>query len=94
MDRIEPRIHDEIKDYITDVLKFDLSNIETYKEPSGEYNDIQSCPGLGGYIVRSYSGMVINLHKNIYEVEDYTPSQTVLENEERTYNKYGKFTKG
>ena len=83
----------EIKDYITSLLTYDLGNIEQYKEPSGEYNDIQNCPGLGGYIVRSYSGMVENLHKNIYKVDSYEVSQRVKDNEERIYSTYGEFTK-
>lgn len=83
----------EIKDYITSLLSYDLGNIEQYKEPSGEYNDIETCPGLGGYIVRSYSGMVENLHKNIYKVDSYEVSQRVKDNEERIYSTYGEFTK-
>ena len=83
----------EIKDYITSLLSYDLGNIEQYKEPSGEYDDIQTCPGLGGYIVRSYSGMVENLHKNIYKVDSYEVSQRVKDNEERIYSTYGEFTK-
>lgn len=83
----------EIKDYITSLLSYDLGNIEQYKEPSGEYNDIQTCPGLGGYIVRSYSGMVENLHKNIYKVDSYEVSRRVKDNEERIYSTYGEFTK-
>ena len=83
----------EIKDYITSLLSYDLGNIEQYKEPSGEYDDIQTCPGLGGYIVRSYSGMVENLHKNIYKVDSYEVSKRVKDNEERIYSTYGEFTK-
>ena len=83
----------EIKDYITSLLSYDLGNIEQYKEPSGEYNDIETCPGLGGYIVRSYSGMVENLHKNIYKVDSYEVSKRVKDNEERIYSTYGEFTK-
>ena len=86
-------IVNEIKDYITSLLSYDLGNIEQYKEPSGEYDDIQTCPGLGGYIVRSYSGMVENLHKNIYKVDSYEVSQRVKDNEERIYSTYGEFTK-
>ncbi len=85
--------NEDIKSYLTSLLTFDLSSIETFKAPSGEYNDIQNCPGLGGYLVRSYSEMVSELHKNIYEVETYIPSKTVIENEKRTYETYGKFTK-
>lgn len=83
----------DIKKYLVDVLTFDLGNMETYKEPSGEYNDICTCPGLGGYLVRSYTDMVKNLHYNIYGEEDYQPSQTVIDNEKRTYEKYGEFKK-
>ena len=83
----------EIKDYITSLLSYDLGNIEQYKEPSGEYDDIETCPGLGGYIVRSYSGMVENLHKNIYKVDSYEVSRRVKDNEERIYSTYGEFTK-
>ena len=86
-------IVNEIKDYITSLLSYDLGNIEQYKEPSGEYDDIQTCPGLGGYIVRSYSGMVENLHKNIYKVDSYEVSKRVKDNEERIYSTYGEFTK-
>ena len=83
----------EIKEYLVSLLSFDLTNIETYKEPSGEYDDIMRCPGLGGYLVRSYSDMVRHLHANIYGDEDYQPSQTVMDNEEKTYKTYGEFKK-
>ena len=83
----------EIKDYLISLLSFDLANIETYKEPSGEYDDIMRCPGLGGYLVRSYSGMVRHLHANIYGDDEYKPSQTVLDNEKKIYKTYGEFKK-
>ena len=83
----------EIKDYLISLLSFDLANIETYKEPSGEYDDIMRCPGLGGYLVRSYSDMVRHLHANIYGDDEYKPSQTVLDNEKKTYKTYGEFKK-
>ncbi|MCH1942736.1 LCP family protein [Holdemania massiliensis] len=83
----------EIKDYLISLLSFDLSHIETYKEPSGEYDDIMRCPGLGGYLVRSYSDMVRHLHANIYGNDEYEPSQTVIDNEKKTYKTYGEFKK-
>ena len=83
----------EIKDYLISLLSFDLTNIETYKEPSGEYDDIMRCPGLGGYLVRSYSDMVRHLHANIYGDNEYEPSSTVLDNEKKTYKTYGEFKK-
>ena len=85
--------NDDIKSYLMSLLSFDLSNIETYKAPSGEYDDIQNCPGLGGYIVRSYSDMVKEVHMNIYDNLNYKPSQTVIDNEKRTYEEFGEFTK-
>ena len=83
----------DIKDYMVSLLSFDLMNMETYTEPSGKYNDIARCPGLGGYLVRSYTDMVKSLHMNIYGDEDYVPSQTVIDNEKRTYETYGEFKK-
>ena len=85
--------NDEIMSYMTSLIQFDLTNIETYREPSGEYNDIMTCPRMGGYLVRSYSDMVSHLHYNIYGDNDYKPSQTVLDNEKRTYETFGEFTK-
>ncbi len=81
----------EIKSYLVAVLGFDLGNIKTYKAPEGEYNDICRCPGMGGYLVRSYSNMVRQVHAFIYEDTNYEPSQTVMENEKRTYEIYGPF---
>lgn len=81
----------EIKSYIVSLLSYDLTNIEQYKEPSGEYADIQTCPGLGGYLVRSYSGMVANLHKNIYKLETYEVSKRVQDLEDEIYRTYGEF---
>lgn len=83
----------EIKSYLVDVLSFNLSEISTYKAPEGEYNDICPCPKLGGYLVRSYSNMAIQVHNFIYEDENYMPSETVMENEKRTYERFGPFTK-
>ena len=85
----------EIKDYLTDLLfeGFKLGSIKQYKMPSGEYNDICPCPGMGGYLLRSYSGAVKELHKNIYNDDDYIPSNVVMENEKRTYDRFGPFTK-
>lgn len=85
----------EIKNYLVDLLtSFDLKNIDTNTEPNGEYNDICTCPSLGGYLVRSYSDMATHLHKFIYgEDVNYKPSETLLQTEKNTYSKYGNFYK-
>lgn len=83
---------DEIKDYLTDVITFDLKNIKTQAYPTGEANDVcWNTSNLGGYLLRSYSDQVIKLHQYIYEVEDYKPTQNIYENENRTYELYGEF---
>ena len=79
----------EIKSYLYDVLSFDLANFETYKMPMGGYDDTINCPVIGGYLLKSYTDQVEKLHKNIYKIDDYTCSLTVIENEKRTYEKYG-----
>ena len=81
--------NDQIKTYLYDIIGFDLNNIETYKLPSGGYDDTLNCPGFGGYLLRSYSDQVIELHKNIYSIDDYKPSKTVMDNVKNTYDKYG-----
>lgn len=81
--------NDQIKTYLYDIIGFDLNNIETYKLPSGGYDDTLNCPGMGGYLLRSYSDAVIEMHKILYSIDDYTPSKTVYDNEKRTYDKYG-----
>ena len=85
--------NNQIKTYLIDLLTYDLDNMETYKAPMGEYEDVCLCPSLGGYLVRSYSDMVIELHKNIYNIDDYKPSDIIYENEERTYATFGNFYK-
>lgn len=81
--------NDEVKGYLLDVLSFDLDNIETYKMPSGAYDDTVSCSAIGGYLLNIYTDQVKELHRNIYRVDDYVCSKTVIENEKRTYKKYG-----
>lgn len=83
----------EMKDILVGLVTFDLKDIQTSKAPAGEMNDLCTCPGLGGYLVRSYSEMVRQVHEFIYDDPDYVPSETVIENERRTYETYGPFTK-
>lgn len=79
----------QIKRYMLDYLLFDTNNIETFKEPSGEYDDIYSAYGIGGYLVRDYVGMISNLHKNIYGIDNYVPSSRIEELEINAKNRYG-----
>ena len=78
----------ELKLLMAQMAIFDLNNIETYKEPAGELNDLYTANYIGGYYVPSYVDMVSNLHKNIYNIDDYQPSQTIYETEKEIYNLY------
>ena len=82
----------EIKDYLTDVLTFNLANIKKQTYPAGGQNDVcWNKEGIGGYLLRSYSDQVIKLHKFIYETDDYKPSQSIYDLEKKTYETYGEF---
>ena len=80
----------ELKLLLAQMAIFDLNNIETYKEPAGELNDLYTAYSIGGYYVSSYADMVSNLHKNIYGIDDYQPSDTVYETEKEIYNLYAR----
>lgn len=82
--------NDEIKKYVIDLLtSFDLNDIQTYTVPKNERDDIyEQKPAMGGYILKSYTGQVEELHKYIYEVDDYECSQTVIDNEINIYDKF------
>lgn len=82
--------NNEIKKYVIDLLTdFDLSDIQTYTVPKNEREDIyDQKPAMGGYILKSYTGQVEELHKYIYEVDDYECSQTVIDNEKNIYDKF------
>ena len=82
----------EIKDYVTSCLSFDLNNIQQFKVPANEYEDvkIRSYKGYSPlYLLRSYSEEVINVHKNIYGDDDYQPSEQLLEIEKNIYDAFG-----
>ena len=82
----------EIKNYITDILKFNLTDIKKQTYPVNETDDVcWNKEGIGGYLLRSYSNQVKEIHKFIYEIEDYIPSQRIFELEEKTYETYGDF---
>lgn len=82
--------NNEIKKYVIDLLTdFDLSGIQTYTVPKNEREDIyDQKPAMGGYILKSYTEQIIELHEFIYEVDDYTCSQTAIDNEKNIYDKY------
>lgn len=82
----------QIKDYLFDVLSFNLSDIKTYTYPKNGSNDVMwNHEGIGGYLVRSYSNQVIELHKFIYGTDTYKPTQKIYDTETKIYELYGQF---
>ena len=80
--------NNQIKTLLAEMIIFDTNNIETYKEPAGELFDLYDAAGIGGNYVSSYVDMVKNLHKNIYGIDDYDPSQTIKDTETEILNRY------
>lgn len=82
----------EIKDLLTDLVEFNLSDIKTYTYPKKQSKDVCKNPDLlGGYLIRGYSQQVIDLHNFIYEIENYKPSNVVLNLEKDIYSTFGEF---
>ena len=85
----------EIKNYLQDMIGFDLNDIKTYVFPKNGYKDTCINPdSMGGYLLDSYSNQVIELHKYIYDTETYEPTQTIYDNEKKIYETYGNFYEG
>ena len=80
--------NNQIKTLLAEMIIFDTNNIETYKEPAGELFDLYDASGIGGNYVSSYVDMVKDLHKNIYGIDDYDPSQTIKDTETEIFNRY------
>lgn len=87
--------NDEIKDYMFDVISFDLGDIQTYTYPKNGHDDVCiNKDSMGGYILNSYTGQVEELHKFIYEVDSYTCSQNLIDAEKSIYDTYGEYYEG
>ena len=83
---------DAIKDLLVSFNQYDLDNIKTYSYPKNLAEDVCiNKDSMGGYIVRDYSQQVVDLHQFLYEIDDYKPSDTVLNVEKNIYSKYGEF---
>ena len=81
----------EIIDYGTKALNFDLSQIEQLQIPSAD-NTHKSISYKGYsplYIMSSYQDLVKELHAFIYNDTQYQPSQTVINTESAIYEKFG-----
>lgn len=82
----------QIKRYVLDLVKFNLGDIRTQTYPLKKDEDVcWNKDSLGGYLVRSYSNQVIDVHTFIYGTDDYKPSKTIYDNEKKTYDTFGEF---
>ncbi len=76
-----------------EVLQVNAENIEQYQFPANGFEDTKSVSYNGFsplYVHRSYQQMVKELHQNIYLNENYSPSQTIFDNEVKIYNQFGR----
>ncbi|WP_154238022.1 LCP family protein [Holdemania massiliensis] len=84
--------NDQIKNYITTIVSFDLKHIEQMQIPSEGMNSILKTVEYNGfnplYIMKNYQKLVKDLHKFIYEEENYEPSTRVMEIESEIYKKF------
>lgn len=82
----------EIIDYGTKALNFDLSQIEQLQIPNA--NNTHKSISYKGYsplyVMNSYQDLVKELHAFIYNDTQYEPSQTVIETEASIYETFGK----
>lgn len=68
----------EIKSYVLDLLDFDLDNIQKHSYPTHDEKDADlNKEGIYGYVLKSYSNQVIDLHKFIYGTNAYEPTQNI-----------------
>lgn len=77
--------------YGTQVLSFDLENIQEIQIPASDNkHKTVSYKGYSPlYVMNSYQDLIRQLHSFIYGDIDYQPSQTVIENENAIFNKFG-----
>ena len=85
--------NDQIKNYIMNLLTFDLKHIDQYQSPAEgmeailktvEYNDYSPL-----YVMKDYQKMVKDIHIDIYEDNNYQPSKKVIDIEKAIYEKFG-----
>ena len=76
-----------------EVLQVSTDNVEQYQFPANGFEDTKSVSYNGYsplYVHRSYQQMIKDLYANIYQDEGYEPSSTILDNEIKIYNQFGR----
>ena len=76
-----------------DAINVKLDNIEQYQIPKTAAEEVNQSVSYKGYsplyVLDSYQKMVKDLHEGIYGLDDYTPSQTIIETENKIYETFG-----
>ena len=82
----------EMISFGTQVLTFDLKNIEQTQIPASDNkNKTVSYKGYSPlYVMNSYQDLVRDVHAFIYNDTEYQPSQTVIETEAAIYETFGR----
>ena len=82
----------EMINFGTKVLTFDLKNIEQTQIPASDNkNKTVSYKGYSPlYVMNSYQDLVRDVHAFIYNDTEYQPSQTVIETEAAIYETFGR----
>lgn len=85
--------NNEIKNYVSSLLSFDLKNIDQFQIPSKGMESIEKVIEYNGfspiYMMENYEDLAKELHWNIYEDESYQPSSTIVQLEKNIQNQFG-----
>ena len=85
--------NNEIKNYISSLLSFDLKHLDQFQIPSKGMDSIEKVIEYNGfspiYMMENYEDLAKELHWNIYEDEDYQPSSTIVQLEQNIQREFG-----
>ncbi|MCQ4951867.1 LCP family protein [Holdemania filiformis] len=85
--------NNEIKNYVSSLLSFDLKHLDQFQIPSKGMDSIEKVIEYNGfspiYMMENYEDLAKELHWNIYEDEDYQPSSTIIQLEQNIQREFG-----
>ena len=85
--------NNEIKNYVSSLLSFDLKHLDQFQIPSKGMDSIEKVIEYNGfspiYMMENYEELAKELHWNIYEDEDYQPSSTIVQLEQNIQREFG-----
>ena len=85
--------NNEIKNYVSSLLSFDLKLLDQFQIPSKGMDSIERVIEYNGfspiYMMENYEELAKELHWNIYEDEDYQPSSMIVQLEQNIQEQFG-----